>query len=166
MAVNSQSEKSHVQILHYTSDDKHSIVLSHISCKAILNVKLYDFCERPAGKQTNGRMSFRRSKQMFKYMVFVNDLWLFTGKFKATLPHPIWIEHLAKRVMFCLFFFRFANAPKPPPPLPLRREWWKFAHERLQPLKNFWFRLCYCSTAFFSQHTARNINYSHKQQIA
>ena len=103
MAVNSQSEKSHVQILHYTSDDKHSIVLSHISCIAILNVKLYDFCERPAGKRTNGRMSFRRLKQSFKYMVFVNDLWLFTGKFKATLPHPIWIEHLAKRVMFCLF---------------------------------------------------------------
>ena len=81
MAVNSQSEKSHVQILHYTSDDKHSIVLSHISCIAILNVKLYDFCERPAGKRTNGRMSFRRLKQSFKYMVFVNDL--------ATLPHPI-----------------------------------------------------------------------------
>ena len=69
--MNSQSEKSHVQILHYTSDDKHSIVLSHI---AILNVELYDFCERPAGKRTNGRMSFRRLKQSFKYMVFVNDL--------------------------------------------------------------------------------------------
>ena len=42
MAVNSQSEKSHVQILHYTSDDKHRIheALSHISCIAILNVKL------------------------------------------------------------------------------------------------------------------------------
>ena len=49
--------------------------------------------------------------------------------------------------MFCLFF-RFANAPNPPPPT-LRREWWKFAHERLQPSKKIWFRLCYCSTAFF-----------------
>ena len=76
MALNSQSEKSHVQILHYTSDDKHSIVLSHISCIATLNVKLHvhDFCERPAGKRTNGRMSVWRLKQSFKHMVFVNDL--------------------------------------------------------------------------------------------
>ena len=72
--MNSQSEKSHVQILHYTSDDKHSLVLSHISCIATLKIRLYDFCERPAGKRTNGRMRVRRLKQSFKYMVFVNDL--------------------------------------------------------------------------------------------
>ena len=28
----------------------------------------------------------------------------FIGRFKATLLNHIWIEHLAKRVMFCLFF--------------------------------------------------------------
>ena len=62
--------------------------------------------------------------------------------------HPIWIEHLAKRVMFCLFLG--LQTPLTPPPPTLRREWSKFAHERLQPSKkNFWFRLCYCSTAFF-----------------
>ena len=63
-------------------------------------------------------MSVRRLKQnILSIMVFANDLWLFIGRFKATLPHPIWIEHLAKRVMFCLFF-RFTNAHTPPPPLP------------------------------------------------
>ena len=67
--MKSQLEKSHVQILHYTSDDKHSIVLSHISCIATLKVKLYDFCERPAGKRTNGRMSVRRLKKI-KYNVY------------------------------------------------------------------------------------------------
>ena len=63
--MDSQLEKSHVQILHYTSDDKHSVVLSHnvISCIATLNVKMYDFCKRPAGKWTNGRMSVNRLKQ-------------------------------------------------------------------------------------------------------
>ena len=76
MAVNSQSEKSDVQILHYTSDDKYSIVLSHISCIATLNVKLYDFFERPAGKRTNERMSVRMLKQniLSIIMVFANDL--------------------------------------------------------------------------------------------
>ena len=71
--MNSQLKKSHVQILHYTSDDKHSIVLSHISCIATLNVKLYDFCERPAGKRTNGRMCQEVKTKYFKYMVFAND---------------------------------------------------------------------------------------------
>ena len=51
-------------------------------------------------------------------MVFANDLWLhvFIGRFKATLPHPIWIEHLAKRVMF--FFFLGLQTPLTPPPPP------------------------------------------------
>ena len=72
----------------------------------------YDFCERPAGKRTNGRMSVRRLKQniLSIIMIFANDLWLFIGRFKATLSHPIWIEHLAKRVIFCLFL-RFATPP-------------------------------------------------------
>ena len=34
-----------------------------------------------------------------KYMVFA----LFIGRFKATPPHPIWIEHLTKKVIFCDF---------------------------------------------------------------
>ena len=104
MAVNSQSEKSHVQILHYTSDDKHSIVLSHISCIATLNVKIYDFCERPAGKRTNGRMSVRRLIQNILSIWSLQMIYIMIIYWqKATLPHPIW-------------FFRFENAPNPPPP--------------------------------------------------
>ena len=69
IAVDSQSEKSHVQIQHCTSDNKRNIVLSHISYKATLNVnKLYDFCERPAGKRTNGRMSVNRLKQNISHV--------------------------------------------------------------------------------------------------
>ena len=67
-------------------------------------------------------------------MVFANDLELFIGRFKATLPHPI-LDRTFGQKGNVLPFFRFANAP--PPPFPLRRECWKFAHERLQPLKVF-----------------------------
>ena len=67
-AVDSQSKRSHVQILHYTFDDKRSIlVLPHnvISRIGTLNVKLLvcDFCKRPTGKRTNGRMGVNRLKQ-------------------------------------------------------------------------------------------------------
>ena len=117
IAVDSQSEKSQVRILHYTSDDKRSIVLSHnvIPCIVTLNVKLCDFCKRPAGKRTNGRMSVNMLKQDILHVHEVyglcNWLWLFIGRFKATLPHPIWIEHLTNKVIF--YHFRFANAPPP-----------------------------------------------------
>ena len=52
---------------------------------------------------------------------------------KQPPSHPIWIEHLTKKAISDIF--RFANAP--PHPTLLRREWWKFAQERLQPSKIF-----------------------------
>ena len=60
IAVDSQSEKSHVRILYFTSDDKHSIVLSHISCIATLNVKL-KYLTFVKDRQVNGLTTERMS---------------------------------------------------------------------------------------------------------
>ena len=129
--MNSHSENSHVQILHYTSDDKHSIVLSHISYIATLNVKLYDFCEKPAGKRTNGRMSVRRLKQNILsiwFLLMIYDYLLADLK----RPYPSHLDRTFGQKGNVLPFLGLQTPLPPPPPPPLRREWWKFAHERLQ----------------------------------
>ena len=61
------------------------------------------------------------------YMVFVNDLWLFIGRFKTT-PIP---SHLDRTFDLKGNLLPFLGLQTTPPPPPLRREWWKFAHERL-----------------------------------
>ena len=78
--------------------------------------------------------------------------------------HPIWIEHLAKRVMFCLFLG--LQTPLTPPPLPYGGNGRSLLTRGCSLQKKFLVPPMLLFNSIFSQHTARNINYLHKQQIA